>query len=377
MQTTRPRLAFDPTFDAAQMQRWQQDVRSRLRELLAFPQIASTPQPPPTLQRETHRPGYVIQRWELYPEPGSAVPMDIMRPTIDAKPITKPLPAVMCYPGSEASLDQMTGEAAHTPTVDAAAANQTRRPHQRENQMALHMVKAGFVALVLENPATGIAADATMDNWRRYFGDLLWLGRTYEGISTFQKQQAYHWLRDQPWVDASRIATCGHSLGAKPAVLLGVLEPDIAAVVYNGPAISWQARSAATNLRPIGPWHYLPGLFQWFDYQDLMAAIAPRPLHVSEGGRREDIDHIKQAYRTAGGIDYANVGDMDAGDTDTGAFCLTYMHEFRDPASRVHDGEPLPNQNLSPADYDRLSHIDGGHFFKEDVVVPWLQSVLA
>lgn len=90
-------------------------------------------------------------------------------------------------------------------------------------------------------------------------------------------------------------------MDAKPAGILGVLYPELAkAVVHNDFVSHWQERAVAMNLYHPGGHQIVPGMFQWFDYTDLEAALAPRPLLFTEGERPNQIAKIRRAYTLMG-----------------------------------------------------------------------------
>lgn len=339
----RPKLAFDPEFTPAQAARWRKQVRAKLRELLAFPKVPK--QPAPKLISSQKRDGFTLQRWELYPEPFSVVPMLMLIPDgVNAK---NPAPGVMCFPGSDQPKEAMSGE----PWVGP-----WKQPFGDHDLMAIHFVKRGFVALAFDNPATGELADDRVKHWARMSMDLIWIGRNYEGWSTFQKYVALQWFKKLPFVDGNKIAASGFSLGGKPALLLALLDDTIRAAVWNSSMYSYVKRSRVLGFASIATWQYIPNLLVWFDCIDLMAAAAPTPFLVSEGGRREDAAPIRKSYELAGA---------------KGGFKLTYMPNFRDAKSRAGDREKL-REGIDATEYARLHNYDGDHYFKEDIVVPWI-----
>eukprot|EP01048_Picozoa_sp_COSAG05_P036112 COSAG05_NODE_16078_length_354_cov_0.611765_1_plen_118_part_11 len=102
--------------------------------------------------------------------------------------------------------------------------------HPARNQMALQYVRAGFVAVVAENPGIGeldcvppgnrTAVNSGRD---KFCMELIAMGRNYVGLSVFQKLCILDWLVQQPWVDRERVAVSGHSLGTEPALCMAVL----------------------------------------------------------------------------------------------------------------------------------------------------------
>lgn len=341
--TQVPRLAFPRGCDAAAASRWRKRVRVRLRKLLAFP---SPPrQPAPRLISSEPRDGYTLQRWELYPEPFSVVPMLMLVP--DGTSPTSPAPGVMCFPGSDYPKESLAGE---------PSPGGWKPKFGVHDSMALHYVRRGLVALAMDNPATGELADPRVRHWSRLALDSIWIDRPYECFSTFQKFLALQWFKAMPMVDRSRIAVSGFSLGAKPALLLGLLDREVKAVVWNSAMISYRRWQLAAGFASLAPWQYVPGLLTWFDYPDLMAALAPTPLLVCEGGRDDDAADVRKSYALAGA---------------RGKFQIGYMPGFTKPSARRWGKLPLP-EGIDADDLARLHNFDGDHYFKEGVAVPWV-----
>ncbi len=106
----------------------------------------------------------------------------------------------------------------------------------------------------------------------------------------------------------------------------------------------------------------IPGFLAWFDYGDLMASLAPRPFLITEGGRTEDIDCVRQAYKLVGASEQ---------------MAVTYYPKYATPDRRPYDDKPLPNGGLSMEEYFRYANVDAPmHCFKENVAVPWLTKIL-
>lgn len=344
-----PRLAFDPKMGAADFAAWQGTVRAKLRQVARFPDVP--PQPPPKHLGTVQRDGYEVQRWEAYPEPLSVVPFLALVPT-DAGP-TAPRPAVLCLPGSGYTKESLAGE------PELGGGPPTGVPGH--DNMAQWYAQAGMVAVAVDNPAIGETADplAGPDEISLY---LVWAGRSYETLSAFQKLPILAWLRQQTFIAANRIAVSGHSLGAKPALLLGLLDPSLSAVVWNDSVVRWRERAVVCNLgAPFVNRQFIPELIEWFDYPDLMAALAPRPFLIGEGGRTADIERVRQAYRLVGAE--ANLQ-------------VAYYPRYATPDLRPLDHQDMP-EGLSLEEYLRYVNVDPpGHWFKENVVVPWLSRVL-
>jgi hypothetical protein len=228
--------------------------------------------------------------------------------------------------------------------------------------MALHYAREGMVAIAVENPCMGGRRADFGPNRAELAINLIWMGRSYEGLSVFEKLPILEWARNQSWIDETRIAASGHSLGAKPALILSVLEPEIAALVWNDFTCDFRERAVAENLAQVSTWQYVPDFISWFDYPDLMAAVAPRPLLITEGGRTMHIERVREAFRTL---------DAEA------SFDVEYYPKYADPADRPNDGDPIP-EGLSQEEYlSEWANVDvPEHSFHPEIAVPWMVEVL-
>ncbi|MEQ9407604.1 MAG: alpha/beta hydrolase family protein [Fuerstiella sp.] len=357
MKTNPPKLAFDPDMTREEYPAWQNAIRERLLELMAFPELQGQPAPKRLWIRK--REGYQVQKWEAYPEPGCVVPFMMVVP--DGVSRNSPGPAVMCFPGSGWSLESLVGE----PEVGRKAADNVKNKTDwkwQDNRMALHFAKRGMIGVAVANPATN-DTDSTIRNRTEVSLNAILLGRCYLGISAFQKAHILEWVSQQTYVDRNRLAVCGHSLGSEPADVLGVLYPDlIKAVIHNDFCCNWIERSIALNGLVSPAWHLVPGMYKWFDATDLEASIAPRPLLFTEGGRANQLAKIEAAYRLNNAAQNMQV----------------YQYKkYTDPAARVHDFKPLP-EGLSVAEYLEYANVDAqNHCFRPTRAVPWLENVFA
>ncbi len=350
VQELKPKLAFRPDLSLPQFPAWREAVREKLLEMMRFPEVP--PQPEPQRVDVQARDGYRLERWEAYPEPYSVVPYCVLIP--DGASQQSPLPAVICFPGSTKSKESLAGE----PELGQQAPPDD--PKWSDNRMAYHYVRCGMVAVAMDNPATN-----ELDSPLRPRGSLsvcaIWTGRCYEAISVFQKACVLRWLARQDYVDPKRIATSGHSLGAKPADILAVLYPDVVhAVVHNDFVCNWLERAVAQNLDVPGAHQIVPGLFEWFDYTDLEASLAPRPLLFTEGGRANQIAKIRRAYALHGAAE---------------AMQVYHYEKYRDPESRPLDGVEMPI-GITMEQYFAYANVDAAqHRFRPKRAVPWLAKV--
>lgn len=350
LQALEPKLAFREDLSLQEFPAWRKKVREKLLELMCFPELP--PQPEPRQIDVQARDGYRLERWEAYPEPYSVVPYCVLIP--DGASQQSPLPAVICFHGSTKSKESLAGEpelGQKTPPDD---------PKWSDNRMAYHYVQRGMVAVAMDNPATGeLVSPLRPRSHLSVCG--MWMGRNYEAISVFQKACVLGWLATQDFVDPKRIATSGHSLGAKPADILAVLYPEIVhAIIHNDFVCNWQERAVAENLTVPGSHQIVPGIFQWFDYTDLEASLAPRPLLFTEGGRANQIAKIRRAYELHNAAE---------------AMQVYHYQKYSDPKSRPLDDEEMPI-GITMEQYFAYANVDAAqHRFRPTRAVPWLAKV--
>ena len=362
LRNAKPELAFNPNFTPEEFKKWQVKVRDKMKELMQFPVVP--PQPQPKLLSKSKRDGYTLEKWESYPQPGSVVPFLMLVP--DGVSAKKPAPAVLCFPGTNRTKENLAGEEELSPRFAVER-------HSEKNHMALFYVRQGIVAVAVENPGFGETSDLTryggpnMDvtTFSRYLLDMGW---SYLGFSSFNGQQILSWMKTRNFIDSTRIAVSGHSLGTEPAMVLAVLNPDICAVVFNDYMCRLIKRAtvltkpADTGLRPVhnGLFHFPPDMWKWFDHPDIVASFAPRPVIITEGGAVSDLDMIKKAYQVMGAKDN-----------------ITIYHypKYYDPISR-RDYVEMP-EGLSMEEYFEYANVDApNHYFIANLAVPWLTSIL-
>ncbi len=366
IRNAKPGLAFDPEFTAEQQRQWRLKVRAKMEELMNFPE--PPPQPAPRRLWIRKRDGHVVEKWEVYPEPGSVVPFLVLIP----KGVTssKPAPAVMCFPGSSDTKENLAGEPPLHPAFKPRDRSHAGVQHGVRNQQALQFVRAGLVAVAVDHPGNGELSDlakhrgTAMDDRNTLARYLIDFGRDYISLSVFQKRQILDWLRARPYVDAARVALSGHSLGTEPLLAMAVLDPKIRAIVWNDflcPNLE-RAKVAtkpnARGVRPAANWlgHCVPGMWEWFDYPDLVAAFAPRPLILTEGGPGHSLDPVRKSYEIAGRPEN---------------LAVHHYPKYSDPADR-RDGRPIP-EGLDDMEWLDHANVDAPrHYFKGYLAVPWL-----
>lgn len=276
---------------------WKNKVILQLKNRLQMPPF--TEEDPPVLLSSSPREGYTLERWEFYPDPYSAVPVLILRPD----GLKEKVPGVLCCPGSVASKELLAGE----PVPENA--NMRRYKFPDRNCQALHCVKNGYIAAAIDNPGMGETAERADDNEEtqgrsrlKLVQGLINSGRNYLGLSVFQKLRFLEHFRKMPGVDPARLGIMGHSLGSECALCTALLDEGIKVLIYNDFVCDSRRRYVAVTelkneeIRDDGSWHFVPGMWQDFGFQDLLAAFAPKFLAINEGGAEEFLNTVRKSY---------------------------------------------------------------------------------
>lgn len=355
----KPSYAFNPDFTETEFKEWQAGLRSAMKELMHFPEIADLPAP--VCVRTVKREGYRIEKWESYPLPGSVVPYLVLIP--DGVGSGHKVPAMLCIPGFGGSKEGLAGET----EGDYELTSSPMEP-VKKNAMALHYVKKGFVAVAVDNPSCAELSDNGHFDYLNTSRILLEMGWSYLGLTAWQDWNILNWMKTQNYVDKERIIVSGFSLGTEPLMVLGVLDPSIYAFVYNDfmcrtlerILVMTQPDSKGVRPFPNSIEHLIPSFLKQFDFPDLVAALAPRPVICTEGGLDRDFNLIKKAYRLSGKPDN---------------FTFYHYKKFADPKDRKQL-ERVP-EGVDRDTYFSLANVDPkNHYFKEEWVLPWLDELL-
>ena len=350
LRDTSPELSMPEGLGREDFDTWRGAVKARAAELLRLDALLSDAkgQPSPVLLSSKARDGYRVERWEMYPDPYTAVPFLALIP--DSASVDNPVPGVMCFPGSTFSKELLAGEEL-LPYPKCGMNSFADR-----NRMAWHIVKAGMAAFAFDNPATAECAldvDATADYGSRarmqLCHGLIQSGFSYFGISVAQKLVALDFIKTLPYIDNDRLGVSGHSLGCDDTMYVALLRDEIRAVVFNDLVCDERQRYYATTeydeskmCNNVGNWHEIPGYFASFTRPDVLAALAPRYLALNEGGAQFYIDKIKRAYRI-----------FDAEDR----ICVSHYPKYSDENSRSTQYEP-PKFGLSADTFFEYTNTD-------------------
>lgn len=299
----KPAYAFDPSFTPAEFKEWQSGLRTAMKELMHFPEIADLPAP--VCIKTVQRDGYRVEKWESYPLPGSVVPYLVLIP--DGVDPGHKAPAVLCIPGFGGSKEGLAGETEGDYELTSFPVEPVKK-----GAMALHYVKRGLVAVAVDNPSCAELSDNGHFDYLNTSRILLEMGWSYLGLTAYQDWNVLSWMKELDFVNKDRLIVSGFSLGTEPLMVLGTLDPSIYAFVYNDflcrtlerILVMTKPDPKGIRLFPNSIEHLIPGFLTQFDFPDLVAALAPRPVICTEGGLDRDFDLIRKAYEISGKPDH-------------------------------------------------------------------------
>ena len=105
--------------------------------------------------------------------------------------------------------------------------------------------------------------------------------------------------------------------------------------------------------------HLIPNFWKYFNFPDLVAALAPRPLLLTEGGLDRDFKLVQRAYELSGHPSQVE---------------MHHYVKFADPTVR-HQLDSLP-EGLDRDSYFNLVNVDpANHYYKNEWVFPWLDKI--
>jgi dienelactone hydrolase len=232
----------------------------------AFEQVTG-PQPPVAAEtrldmqvhEESEHPRFVVRRISYVSEPGDRVPALLLLP----RGFEGRRPAMLC-------LHQTTAVGKREPAGLAG---------DPELGYAAELAARGYVTLAPDYP-----------NFGEYVVDPYALGyvsATRKGI--WNHRRALDLLQSLAEVDPGRIGAIGHSLGGHNAIFLAVMDPRVQVVVtscgfnafpkyYGGDLKGWSHAGYMPRISSV--YGCEPGQMP-FDFTELLAALAPRPVFVN------------------------------------------------------------------------------------------------
>lgn len=235
--------------------------------------------------------GSYVRRLITYAsEPGSRVPAYLLIPKSALKPGAAPVPAVLCLHGT----NNVVGHG-----IVVGLGPTPNRGYAKE------LAERGYVTLAPNYPL--------LAKYQPDLAKLGWKSGTLKAV--WDNKRGLDLLETLPYVKRGAFATIGHSLGGHNSVFTAVFDERIRAVVtscgldsfldyYKGDPKNWMPEKGWAQTR------YMPRMTGYrgrleeipFDFHELIAALAPRPVLIVAPTRDsnfqfESVDRIVAAAR--------------------------------------------------------------------------------
>lgn len=278
----------------------EKDFRAKLLEGLGGP----WPEPCPLnvrVREQKRAQGFRIESVFYDAEPGDAIPAMLLVP--DGVSADRPAPAVAVW-------HQHAGQWHLGKTEPAGLAGNPM------HHTGAALAREGYVVLCpdalcfeerqdLDGKLKGGAYERY--EFLRYVVD----GKCMAWKNILDMKRAIDFLVSRDEVRADRIGCYGHSMGSTHTWLVGPWEPRIKCLVGNCCLPTYQGihREKLLHCFP----NFIPGIHAFGDTPDIVAQIAPRPMHMNFGELdrgspiedvRAGIPRIQQAYADAGHPDH-------------------------------------------------------------------------
>ena len=257
---------------------WQAIARGKLFELLGIDLSRdSSSALITTISAVTVTPTHSRQTFYLLVAPRRHVPITIVW---DPKKSKESLPAMICLQGHNSGAHISWGEV-RLP-VDAIRI-------KNGGDFAIQAVNHGHVAICVEQLGFGERREQAISHrWDHPCVDAcnraLLLGRTVLGKRIIDIKAIIDWLQSQtsvvPAINEKKIRVMGNSAGGETALFAMALDARIEAAIVSGCVGAWRKTSGT---RLTCPDTVIPGVLNWFEYSDILAMCAPRPLVVVSG----------------------------------------------------------------------------------------------
>lgn len=264
--------------------RHRRDTLENMQKVMGPLPRSSHVKPRITVLEEASEPAFVRKRITYLAEPGDQVPAYLLIP----KKQVGRLPAMLC-------LHQ---------TVRIGKAEPAGLGTNPNLRYAAELAERGFVTLAPDYPNFG---DYSIDVYQEAYASA-----TIKGI--WNHMRAVDLLSSLPEVDPKRIGAIGHSLGGHNSLFVAAFDKRIRAVVTSCGFNSF-AKYMGGDLTGWSHKGYMPRIATEygkdparmpFDFPDVLAAIAPRPVFINApvgdrnfevSGVRDCVDAARPVYR--------------------------------------------------------------------------------
>jgi dienelactone hydrolase len=258
----------------ADAERWQQELKAKLTDLLGgFPRERA-PLRPVTLETRSF-PAYTREKLVFDSRPGVSVLAYLLMP----QGAPRPAPVVICIPGHGRGVDDIVG-------IDERGNDRTDKAGY-QHDFAIQAAEAGLAALAIEPMGFGCRRDPI--NARKGLGQkacepvaggALMTGQTLIGWRVWDVMRTVDLIEARTDLDASRVGCMGISGGGTATLFSTALEPRIRAALVSGYLKTF--RDSVGSLAHCVD-NYIPGILNWAEMHDIAGLIAPRPLFVESG----------------------------------------------------------------------------------------------
>ena len=250
----------------AEFTTWQAEARARLRALLGFEELEETrcPTEAEVVERieEEH---YTGERLLVRVQQDMWVPAWMLVPKS-----TGPHPTVLCLHGHGMSKDVVIG-----------------RPRAEEEQGLIDFHRGDYGRRFAEAGYAVFCPDA------RGFGErdegqgcahigqnALAVGQVLTGLRLWDHLRCFEYVLSRPEVDADRVGAAGLSMGCEHSMYLAALDERVRFSI-----LSCCLRDLRDEVHESCHCRcsYIPDLFRWFDWTDIVCMSAPRPVLIQQG----------------------------------------------------------------------------------------------
>ena len=271
---------------------WQDTARAKLADLTGY----SNPGGAPAVHhdRTFDLPGGLVRRQVyLAAAPGEDIPVNL----ISANASSDPQPVMICLHGTNSGAHLSWGEAlmpADPLKIRDGA------------DYALQAVARGYLAVCIEQRCFGERREQRIKEpglCATAANHALLLGRSLVGERASDVSIVINWLASgsaDTALDMTRLHVLGSSSGGTTAVYTAALDPRIQAVLASG-CIGFIRDTIARRRNDQGQ-AVVPGILNWFEFDDVVALAAPRAFLGIAGQQ----DHIFPFNKCAAVVESAN-----------------------------------------------------------------------
>jgi alpha/beta hydrolase family protein len=226
-----------------------------------------------TKRGETRRDGYVLETWDLDLNGIETVPAYLARP----ETVSGRAPAVLFNHSHGGGYKIGRQE-----FVDG-------RSYLQPVPYAKELTARGYVALAIDHWVFGERSHTPEADM---FKAMLWRGQVLWGMMVYDSLRALDWLIERPFVDPSRVATLGISMGSTMAWWLAALDERVKVTVDICCLTDFHTLLRLKALSLHGLYYYVPNLIDRFTTAQINALIAPR-AHLGLAGLQDKLTPVE------------------------------------------------------------------------------------